>query len=332
MVSDIIDSSSNSWRDDVISDGFNQDDVLPILSIPLSHSSLGDRLVWHHTTNGVYSVKTRYGLAVKLMEYGALRRKGRGAPSEFNKQNMVWNNIWRLQVPNKIKIFIWRCCNNALAVRRNLKRCHMRIDNVCGVCNLYIETENHMFFQCEISHVFWFYSSLHLNSHVLEGSDFLESWGNFCAQVKDKDNTDEICQDFAFDLWRLWKNRNEVVFNKVNRQPLEILEAWRKSTAEYKAYLAWDSVEYCSRSPKIIKGTGRTCGKWQKPSAAAAEALAIRAALVACIDYGFDDVIIESDVRTIILMLKKEVAIDFSIECYGGAYNYKIQPKASQDV
>ncbi|KAM1757723.1 hypothetical protein ACFX15_006626 [Malus domestica] len=277
---DIIDSSSNSWRADVISDGFNRDDVLPILSIPLSQSSLGDRLVWHHTTNGVYSVKTRYGLAVKLMEDGALRRKGRGAPSEFNKQNMV----------------------------------------------------------------------------------------------KDKDNTDEICQDFAFDLWRLWKNRNEVVFNRVHRQPLEILEAWRKSTAEYRASLARDSVEYCFRSPKTIKGMGRTCGKWQKPrygtikintdaswckctlrvgvgwlgcdfaemlqatggsgigychSAAAAEALAIRAALVTCIDYGFDDVIIESDARTIILMWKKEVAIDFSIECILGDINVLAKKLAS---
>ncbi|KAM1952090.1 hypothetical protein ACFX15_006626 [Malus domestica] len=284
---DIIDSSSNSWRADVISDGFNRDDVLPILSIPLSQSSLGDRLVWHHTTNGVYSVKTRYGLAVKLMEDGALRRKGRGAP---------------------------------------------------------------------------------------KGSDFLESWGNFCAQVKDKDNTDEICQDFAFDLWRLWKNRNEVVFNRVHRQPLEILEAWRKSTAEYRASLARDSVEYCFRSPKTIKGMGRTCGKWQKPrygtikintdaswckctlrvgvgwlgcdfaemlqatggsgigychSAAAAEALAIRAALVTCIDYGFDDVIIESDARTIILMWKKEVAIDFSIECILGDINVLAKKLAS---
>ncbi|KAM0994572.1 hypothetical protein EV2_010394 [Malus domestica] len=131
MVSDLIDPSSNSWRTDMISDGFNQDDVLPIISIPLSQAGIDDQLVWHHTTNAVYSVKTGYGLAIKLMEDGALGRKSRGAPSEFNKLNLV----------------------------------------------------------------------------------------------KDRDNADEICQDFAFGLWRLWKNRNEVVFNGIHRQPLEILEA-----------------------------------------------------------------------------------------------------------
>ncbi|KAM1053626.1 hypothetical protein ACFX13_001154 [Malus domestica] len=53
-------------------------------------------------------------------------------------------------------------------------------------------------------------------------------------------------------------------------------------------------------------------------SAAAAEALAIREALLACIDHGFDDIVIESDAKMIILMLKKEVVTNFSIECILG--------------
>ncbi|KAM1318319.1 hypothetical protein PS1_003509 [Malus domestica] len=364
MVSDLIDPSSNSWRTEMISDEFNQDDVLPILSIPLSQVGIDDRLVWYHTTDEVYSVKTGYSLAIKLMEDGALGRKGQGAPSDFNKLNLVWNNIWRLKVPKKIKIFIWCCCNNALAVRRNLKRRHMRIDNVCGVCNTFNETENHLFFfWCEISHVFWFCSPLHLNSHVLEGSDFLYSWSKFYALVKNKDNADEICQDFAFGLWRLWKNRNEVVFNGIHGHPLEILKTWRKSTTKYRAFVAPEPANNCHRVTKPITDSGKTSGMWQKPtyetikintdaawckntmrmgvgwlgrdfagllqatggsgvgychSAAAAEAIAIRAALMACIDHGFDDVIIESNARSIILMLKKEVVIDFSIGCILG--------------
>ncbi|KAM1174962.1 hypothetical protein ACFX19_028017 [Malus domestica] len=269
MVSDLIDPSSNSWRTEMISDGFNQVDVLPILSIPLSQVGIDDRLVWHHTTDGVYSVKTGYGLAIKLMEAGALGRKGRGAPSDFNKLNLV----------------------------------------------------------------------------------------------KNRDNADEICQDFAFGLWRLWKNRNEVVFNGIHRQPLEILETWRKSITEYRASEAPEPADNCLRVTKPITDSGKTSGMWQKPrygtikintdaawckntmrmgvgwlgrdfagllqaaggsgigychSAAAAEATAIRAALMACIDHGLDDVIIESDARMIILILKKEVLIDFSIECILG--------------
>ncbi|CAN6585727.1 unnamed protein product [Malus baccata var. baccata] len=278
MVCDLIDPVTNSWRTDLIELGFQREDVLPILSIPLSHASIDDRLVWHYATNGIFSVKTG--------------SQTRSKASFGDAVTMLWR------------------------------------------------------------HVFWFCSPLHLNSHALEGSDFLESWSNFCAQVKDRNNANDIRQEFAFGLWRLWKNRNEVIFKGTYRQPLDILEDWRKSTSEYKDCLALEDDEHRLRLPKTIKASEIFCTKWQKPrfrtikinsdaawckdtmrmgvgwlgrdfagllqaaggigsgfchSAAAAEASAIRYALLACIDHGFNDIIIESDASLIIKMLKKEV-------------------------
>ena len=53
-------------------------------------------------------------------------------------------------------------------------------------------------------------------------------------------------------------------------------------------------------------------------SAAAAEAYAIRDALVACTSHGFDKVIFETDAKLIVQMLRKEVPIDFSLKCILG--------------
>ncbi|KAM2200802.1 hypothetical protein ACFX1R_000706 [Malus domestica] len=88
----------------------------------------------------------------------------------------------------------------------------MRIDNVCGVCNLVDESENHLFFRCDLSHRLWFCSPLHLNSIELIGADFLDSWNIFCTSIKDREDAEAIMQEFAFGLWRIWKNRNDVVF------------------------------------------------------------------------------------------------------------------------
>ncbi|CAN6724151.1 unnamed protein product [Malus baccata var. baccata] len=270
---DLIDSDTKVWRTDLIANGFHRDDVSTILSIPLSNAGSNDRLVWHYATNGIYSVKSGYSMALKLMDDGALGRKGRGNPSECNKLKMVWNNIWRLQ---------------------------------------------------------------------------------------DMTDADDICQDFAFGLWRLWKNRNDVVFKGIYRQPLDILEAWKKSSDEYKASLDPGHEVHSLGTPKTLKVSDRICTKWKRPrfgtikintdaawckdtlrmgvgwlgrdfagllqaaggsgigfshSAAAAEASAIRFALLSCIDHGFDNIIIESDARLIIMMLKKEILVDFSIEC-----------------
>ncbi|KAM1406093.1 hypothetical protein ACFXTH_000797 [Malus domestica] len=131
-VRDLIDPVSKSWKEEVISAGFNRDEARKILIIPLSKYGCHDRLVWHYTVNGDYSVKTGYGVAINLMENGALGRKGQGAPSEHRKNNLIWKKIWTLQVPNKIKIFIWKCCNKALAVRHNLQRRKKRVENICG--------------------------------------------------------------------------------------------------------------------------------------------------------------------------------------------------------
>lgn len=66
----------------MISAGFNQEDVAPILSIPLNRTGYRDRLVWHHTVTGDYSVRSGYRVAVSLIENDALGRKGQSSSSE----------------------------------------------------------------------------------------------------------------------------------------------------------------------------------------------------------------------------------------------------------
>ncbi|CAN6722681.1 unnamed protein product [Malus baccata var. baccata] len=363
MVCDLIEPASNSWKDNRIFAGFHREDAETILSIPLSHFGCEDKLMWHYSVNGVYSVKSGYGIAREMMENGALGKKGLGAPSEPTQLKKVWSRIWRLQVPNKIKFFIWRCCNNALAVRRNIQRRHIRVDNVCGVCNAVDETENHLFFRCRFSHIFWFSSPLHLNSHELEGYDFLDSWGKFQAGMKGKENAEEICQEFAFGLWRLWKNRNDAVFKGLYRQPLDVMDLWWKNIIEFReaSTCLGDTARNMVVNP--LSATARPSLHWQRPrygtikintdaawckatlragvgwvgrdfagvlqaagglgtvrclSAAAAEAIAIRNALQACITHRFNHVVIESDAKLIIQMIRKEVTVDCNLDCVLG--------------
>ncbi|CAN6720512.1 unnamed protein product [Malus baccata var. baccata] len=223
----------------------------------------------------------------------------------------------------------------------------MRVDNVCGICGAVEETENHLFFQCEFSHRFWFCSPLNLNSHGLNGADFLTNWELFYKSVKGSGEVDEILQDFAFGLWRLWKNKNETVFNGMQHQSLEVLNIWRSSLAEFRE--ATTRTADGDRPPRDA-GTSevrRRGAMWTKPgfgfikvntdaawcknslrmggsgtglchSAAAGEAHAIREAILACISLGFNNIIIESDAMVIIQMLRKEIPTDFSLDCILG--------------
>lgn len=248
----------------MIENGFTREDAEVILSIPISRTGCTDKLGRFHTATGLYSVKTGYKSAIELMEDGALGKKGCGSTSEKTKHDQLWKSIWQLDVPSKMRFFIWKCCDHALAVRRNLKRRHIRIDNVCGVCNQFDETENHMFFRCQTSHQFWFCSPLQLNSFELEVHDFLQSWSRFCNLVDKSEHRMELLQEFVFRLWRIWKNRNGVIFNQQNHQPNEILEVWKKSLGEYRN--ATDTREQRKRSglPNLIPTELTGKKQWQK--------------------------------------------------------------------
>ncbi|KAM1010255.1 hypothetical protein ACFX2I_045687 [Malus domestica] len=170
-------------------------------------------------------------------------------------------------------------------------------------------------------------------------------------------------QEFAFGLWRLWKNRNEVVFNGVHRQLLELLESWSRNISEFRDATLSATEGKQPRCRPMISSLDRGGCRWEKPafgvlkvntdaswckttlrtgvgwvcrdfagllhgagglgvelchSATAREASAIRTALMACINYGYDNVVIESDAKVIIQMLRHELPHDFSLECILG--------------
>ncbi|CAN6570393.1 unnamed protein product [Malus baccata var. baccata] len=86
LVSELIDSGSSSWKSDLILASFHRDDVGSILSIHLSKTGCRDRMV-----------RSGYGVAMNLMENGALGKKGRGSASEKPKNCYAWNLIWKLK-------------------------------------------------------------------------------------------------------------------------------------------------------------------------------------------------------------------------------------------
>ena len=116
-MSELIDTKLHGWRRDTILEKFGVEEVVAICKIPLSRRNIVDLMVWLHTKNGKYSVKSGYHLARKVIrnDDGVRSSKGTG-----NQQ--IWKKIWQLHVPSKIKIFWWRACQNILPTRVNHAR------------------------------------------------------------------------------------------------------------------------------------------------------------------------------------------------------------------
>ena len=88
-------------------------DVEAILQMPLPRSQEEDEVLWHFHKRGEYSVKSGYQLALNL--------KFPNEPSSSSDSNSrQWKFLWMLELPEKIKIFMWRVTKNILPTAENL--------------------------------------------------------------------------------------------------------------------------------------------------------------------------------------------------------------------
>lgn len=108
-------------------------------------------------------MKSGYDLAITLRWNGELGRKEEGESSNPIAQSGLGKSLWALQAPPKIRLFLWRCCRNILAVRGNLRSRRIDVENGCPFYGQEEETQVHIFFRCQIAKPFWFASPLQLD-------------------------------------------------------------------------------------------------------------------------------------------------------------------------
>lgn len=60
----------------------------------------------------------------------------------------VWKDIWILEVPCKVKNFVWRACKEALPTKANLCKRRVITKATCENCKVMAEDYSHALFFC----------------------------------------------------------------------------------------------------------------------------------------------------------------------------------------
>ena len=82
-------------------------------ALPIRRIDSPDMLVWHFNKNGAYSVKSGYHLLSEVEQSHTLAPTVDGATTNTDMKR-VWNTIWRARIPNIIRVFGWRMCQEIL--------------------------------------------------------------------------------------------------------------------------------------------------------------------------------------------------------------------------
>ena len=88
-------------------------DVFRILSILLPSYDMADFVAWNLTKTGAFSVRSAY-YAVWKDKYGS--RAATDRPSTANI-NPIWDVVWKLGCPTKVKKILWRALHGTLPCR-----------------------------------------------------------------------------------------------------------------------------------------------------------------------------------------------------------------------
>ena len=109
---------SRSWKDGVLASLLPSNEVEAVKKIPIAISERYDFLVWHWDKNGLYTVKSRYGVALSLLE----EKGGDEALSSFNPPKSFWRKFWSIPMVPKVINFLWKVVHNAVATKDALNR------------------------------------------------------------------------------------------------------------------------------------------------------------------------------------------------------------------
>ena len=143
MVSQLIDQESFAWKTNIIMDLFDPESAKAVLSIHLPTTFRPDKLIWLQNSNGMLSVKAAYQLITQI------------PPSPPSQAEVNWKKLWKLRLPERVKMFIWRIGSNSLPTRDNLLKRINIDDPSCLFCGFEVENCCHLFFGCPVAKAIW---------------------------------------------------------------------------------------------------------------------------------------------------------------------------------
>ncbi|KAL0011163.1 hypothetical protein SO802_006271 [Lithocarpus litseifolius] len=226
MVCDLINPELNIWRYEDIRAIFHKDEADAICQIPLSRRNVADSIFWLHNPRGVFTVKSAYHVARRI-----LTEADRVGPSRGCVAKQIWAILWKLRIPNKIKVFAWRACHEILPTAVNLTRRRIILEDKCSLCTGEPETTIHALWDCAAAQDIWAGSTRKLQKYKHGQADLVQLMEEFLERL----DMEEF-ELFWTQAWLIWSQRNCLLHggkmknpNCLNKRAEECIEDFKKA-------------------------------------------------------------------------------------------------------
>uniref|UniRef100_A0A803PYI0 Reverse transcriptase domain-containing protein n=1 Tax=Cannabis sativa TaxID=3483 RepID=A0A803PYI0_CANSA len=183
-----------------------------ILAIPCSDWDFEDKILWHYSKNGEYTVKSVYRMASSLST----------EQHQSNDHSLVqwWKKLWRLKIPPKVKHFVWKVAHNWLPTNVNLAKRGINSGVICSRCSSHVdESIAHALWGCKANKGYWVVSGVYDEFKKMLGTDNLSLLMRMAAEWEK-----EKLIFFLLVSWNVWNVRNSVVHGGYHPKPEDMIE------------------------------------------------------------------------------------------------------------
>ena len=138
----------------------------------------------------------------------------------------VWKYVWHLDVPPKIRCFLWKSMHEALPTMARLHQRYSSPTDLCSICQIGSESIFHLFLECPWVVGIWSSGWLHINV-VGTMSNSWATWllSMFNSPNVSKEERKKRMAYIATTCWHTWVARCNFVFNLQPIYPSRILAA-----------------------------------------------------------------------------------------------------------
>lgn len=144
---------------------FSSEAAERILRTPLLRNPRQDALIWQFDKHGNYTVKSGHQVAVRL--------KFPDLPSCSDISKTQWRVIWAVDIPEKMKIFMWRATQNMLPTTNNLWKKKVVKTPVSQRCRCKSEDAFYALMECKDARKMWQLTEFHKDIKQMAHQDIL---------------------------------------------------------------------------------------------------------------------------------------------------------------
>jgi hypothetical protein len=214
-----------------------------IAAIPAPVADIGkDTIFWPSENHGQFTVSSAYDL---LMKY---------EPCDDEK---MWRMILKLQVPERVKCYIWLLKHGRVLTNLRLSKMH-RGSPFCSFCGDIIETELHVLRDCAQCMIIWL-AVVKDSTRAKNFNSNLQEWigSNLNGEIQGEgvENWPSFWAHACHSLW-FWRNKEAHVDNFV--RPSDPTQVIKKKVNDYLLACKTDNIIHCV--PRVIQHVG-----WSPP-------------------------------------------------------------------